>query len=55
MAILILMMSRKNPSATPLDDVSPLSKNRKIAYIGIVGLAVLCAPLPSSFLPGILS
>ena len=55
MALLILMMSRKNPSATPLDDVSPLSRNRKIAYIGIVGLAILCAPLPAEFLPGILS
>ncbi len=51
MAILILVMSSKNPSASPLDDVSPLSKNRKLAYIGIIILAVLCAPLPSSFLP----
>ncbi len=55
MAILIFMMSRKNPSASPLDDVSPLSKNRKLAYIGIIVLAILCAPLPSSFLPGLLS
>ena len=54
MAILILIMSSKNPSATPLDDVSPLSKNRKLAYIGIIGLAILCAPLPSNFLPSIL-
>ena len=54
MAILILMLSRRNPSATPLDDVSPLSRNRKIAYIGVIGLAILCAPLPSEFLPGIL-
>ncbi|NNL37997.1 MAG: site-2 protease family protein [Nitrosopumilus sp.] len=54
MAILILIMSSKNPSATPLDDVSPLSRNRKLAYIGIIGLAVLCAPLPSNFLSGLL-
>jgi Zn-dependent protease len=54
MAILILVMSSKNPSASPLDDVSPLSRNRKLAYIGIVGLAILCAPLPSNFLPSIL-
>ena len=47
MAILILIMSSRNPSATPLDDVSPLSRNRKLAYIGIIGLAILCAPLPS--------
>jgi len=54
MAILILVMSSKNPSASPLDDVSPLSKNRKLAYIGIIGLAILCAPLPSNFLPSLL-
>ena len=54
MAILILVMSYRNPSATPLDDVSPLSRNRKLAYIVIIVLAILCAPLPSNFLPGIL-
>ncbi len=51
MAILILVLSSKNPSATPLDDVSPLTKNRKLAYIGIIVLAVLCAPLPNGLLP----
>jgi len=55
MAMLILIMSSRNPGATPLDDVSPLSRNRKLAYVGIIGLAILCAPLPSNFLPGILS
>ncbi|MCV0401150.1 MAG: site-2 protease family protein [Nitrosopumilus sp.] len=54
MAILILIMSSRSPSASPLDDVSPLSRNRKLAYIGIIGLAVLCAPLPSNFLSGLL-
>jgi len=54
MAILIFVMSSRNPSATPLDDVSPLSRNRKIVYIGIVGLAILCAPLPTNFLPNFL-
>ena len=54
MAILILVMSSRNPSATPLDDISPLSRNRKIAYIGIIGLAILCAPLPTNFLPNFL-
>ncbi len=54
MAILILVMSSRNPSASPLDDVSPLSKSRKLAYIGIIGLAILCAPLPSNFLPSLL-
>lgn len=51
MAMLILIMSSRNPGATPLDDVSPLSRNRKLAYIGIIGLAILCAPLPSDFMP----
>ena len=55
MAILILILSSRNPSATLLDDVSPLSRNRKLAYAGIIGLAILCAPIPSNFLPGILS
>ena len=54
MAILILIMSARSPSAMPLDDVSPLSKNRKLAYIGIIVLAILCAPLPSDFLPALL-
>ncbi len=55
MAILILVMSSRSPSASPLDNVSPLSRNRKLAYIGIIILAILCAPLPTNFLPGILS
>ena len=54
MALLILFMSSRNPSAMPLDDVSPLSRNRKLAYVGIIVLAVLCAPLPSDFLPNFL-
>jgi membrane-associated protease RseP (regulator of RpoE activity) len=54
MALLILFMSSRNPSASPLDDVSPLSRNRKLAYLGIIVLAVLCAPLPAGFLSGIL-
>lgn len=54
MALLILFMSSRNPGATPLDDVSPLSKNRKLAYLGIIVLAILCAPLPSGFLSGLL-
>lgn len=51
MAMLILVMSSRNPSANPLDDISPLSKKRKLVYIGVIGLAVLCAPLPANFLP----
>lgn len=54
MAMLILVLSSRNPSAMPLDDVSPLSKRRKMVYVGIIGLAVLCAPIPSNFLSGFL-
>lgn len=55
MALLILVMSSRSPSADPLDDVSPLSKNRKLAYIIVIILAVLCAPLPADFTPRFLS
>lgn len=48
MAVLILFMSMRNPSASPLDEVTPLSRGRKMAYVGIIGLAIVCAPIPSS-------
>ncbi len=51
MAIFILILSSRSKDAQPLDDVSPLSKNRKIVYIGVIVLAVLCAPIPSSIWP----
>ncbi len=51
MAMFILLLSSRNPSAMPLDDVSPVPKNRKFMYIIIVVLAILCAPLPPSILP----
>ena len=51
MAIFILFLSMRNPSANPLDDLSPLTTKRKIAYSGVVMLAFLCAPLPSGILP----
>jgi Zn-dependent protease len=48
MAMFILLFSMRNMSVTPLDDVSPLSKNRKFIYIAVIVIAVLCAPLPFS-------
>jgi membrane-associated protease RseP (regulator of RpoE activity) len=51
MAIFILIFSMRNMSARPLDDVSPLSKNRKLIYVAVVVLAALCAPLPFSVWP----
>jgi Zn-dependent protease len=50
MAIFILLLSSRNPSAMPLDDVSPVPKNRKLMYIIVVVLAILCAPLPPTLL-----
>jgi len=51
MAIFILIFSMRNMSARPLDDVSPLSKNRKLLYVAVIVLAALCAPLPFSVWP----
>ncbi|HIH07298.1 MAG TPA: site-2 protease family protein [Candidatus Nitrosotenuis sp.] len=48
MAMFILIFSIRNMSVRPLDDASPLSKNRKVLYVVVVALAVLCAPLPFS-------
>ena len=45
MAMLILVLMSRSPGAQPLDDVSPLSKNRKLTYILIMALAILCAPI----------
>lgn len=51
MALLILALSLRNPAATPMDEVTPLPRNRKRAYIGVAVLAVVCAPLPAGLLP----
>lgn len=51
MAMLILLFSWRNLAATPLDDVSPLPSNRKMVYLGVVGLAIVCAPIPAGILP----
>lgn len=51
MAIFILLFSMRNMSVRPLDDVSPLSKNRKLIYVVVIAVAVLCAPLPFSVWP----
>ncbi len=47
-AIMIYFLSRRGLSAHPLDDMSPISKNRKLAYLGIIVLAVLCIPIPEN-------
>jgi membrane-associated protease RseP (regulator of RpoE activity) len=47
-AIMIYFLSRRGLSAFPLDDISPISKNRKLAYFGIILLAILCIPIPEN-------
>ena len=47
MAVFILVLSSRSQDAKPLDDISPLTKNRKKMFIVVIVLGVLCAPLPS--------
>jgi Zn-dependent protease len=47
MAAFVLLFSSRAPESTPLDDVSPLSKKRKVLFWVAIALAVLCAPLPA--------
>jgi Zn-dependent protease len=51
MALFVLSFSMRNPDVKPLDDISPLSTKRKKLFVLVMGLAVLCAPLPFSILP----
>ena len=51
MAILILILSRRIPSNTPLDDVTSLSQRRKILFFITLGIAIVTAPIPDSILP----
>jgi len=41
MALLILFLSYRMPEVRPLDDVSPLSRNRKVAFFLILALTAL--------------
>lgn len=45
-ALFILLMSSRMSDVRPLDDISPLSRRRKIIYAITLFLAVLCAPIP---------
>jgi len=51
MALFILLLSSRSQDAKPLDDISPLTKNRKKMFVVIAILGILCAPLPSGILP----
>jgi Zn-dependent protease len=48
MAVFVLSFSMRNFDARPLDDISPLSKRRKIVFVIAMALAVLTAPHPFS-------
>ncbi len=47
MAIFIMLMSARTQDVRPLDDVSPLSKGRKVLFVIVMVLALLCAPVPN--------
>ena len=48
MALWIFSFSMRSRDVRPLDDISPLSRNRKILFIASLALAVLSAPHPFS-------
>ena len=47
MAILVLFFRSRSPETAPLDDVTPLSSKRRTLFFVALGLAVLCAPIPT--------
>ena len=51
MALFVLSFSMRSPDVRPLDDISSLSNKRKKLFGLVIGLAVICAPLPFSILP----
>lgn len=48
-AMFVLLMSGRNAGISIMDDTTPLTRNRKISYVIVMGLAVLCAPIPNEF------
>ena len=46
MGIFILLFHSLNPNIDILDDVSRLPKNRKIIYIIIITVMIICSPIP---------
>jgi Zn-dependent protease len=51
MALLVLFFSMRSPESAPLDDVTPLSSKRKALFFVALGIAVMCAPIPTSLMP----
>jgi membrane-associated protease RseP (regulator of RpoE activity) len=50
MAVLVLIMALRAPEGMPLDDVTPISQGRKVLFVVALGLAAICAPIPSYLL-----
>ena len=50
MALFILLLSSRSPGVQPLDDITPLTKNRIGLYLMIIVLAFLCVPIPETML-----
>lgn len=46
MALLVLFFSYGQREIRPLDDVSTVSKSRKLIYVLIIVMIILCAPIP---------
>ena len=40
MALFVLVLSVRSPEASPLDDVTELSKNRKMIFLCVIALAI---------------
>ena len=51
MALLVLFFSARSPESAPLDDVTPLSAKRKVLFFVALGIALVCAPVPTSLTP----
>ena len=47
-AIIFYFWSRNSLSAQPLDDTTQLSNMRKLSYIGVIAIAILCVPIPEN-------
>lgn len=47
MGLLVLFLSSRAVESAPLDDVTPLSSKRKALFFLALGIAAMCAPIPT--------
>jgi Zn-dependent protease len=45
--VIVLLITLRAPENPPLDDVTPLSRGRKLLFVLAMGMTVLCAPIPT--------